>query len=52
MQDMPYFMKEKKWYRFDFEKHIFVLTKFATDKAKESYSEYIEARKNKIVSHG
>ena len=44
MKDMPYFMTEKKWYRFDFTKKMFVLTKYATDKAKQSYEEYLKGR--------
>ena len=40
MVDMPYFMTNKKWYSFDYEKRKYVLTDTATDKAKESYKEY------------
>lgn len=44
MQDMPYFMTNKKWYKFDFEKRMFVLTEYASDKAKESYQEYLKTK--------
>lgn len=40
MKEMPYFMTNHAWYRFDFEKRKFILTKYATDKAKQSYKEY------------
>lgn len=42
MRDMPYFMKNEKWFEFDFEKRVFVLTNEAPDKAKESYEEYLK----------
>lgn len=45
MRDMPYFMNDKKWYEFDFEKKIYILTKDAPEEAKESYEEY---RKEKL----
>ena len=45
MRDMPYFMNNKKWYAFDFEKRIYILTKDAPDKAKESYEEYLKTIK-------
>ena len=41
---MPYFMTNKKWYKFDFEKRMFVLTEYASDKAKESYQEYLKTK--------
>lgn len=44
MRDMPYFMTNEDWYKFDFEKRIFVLTEKAPEKAKESYKEYIKQR--------
>ena len=44
MQDMPYFMTNKKWYKFDFEKRMFVLTEHAPDEAKESYKEYLKTK--------
>ena len=46
MRDMPYFMKEKKWFEFDFKKRIFVLIKEATEEAKESYQKYLKELKN------
>ena len=42
MKDMPYFMSNEKWFEFDFGKRIFVLTKEAPRKAKESYDEYMK----------
>lgn len=42
MKDRPYFMNNKKWYKFDFSKRIFVLTDEAPEKAKESYEEYMK----------
>lgn len=42
MQDMPYFMTDQRWFSFDFKKRIFVLTEEATEKAKESYAEYMK----------
>ena len=44
MQDMPYFMSNKDWYTFDFEKRLFVLTEKAPEKAKESYAEYLKRK--------
>lgn len=41
---MPYFMNNEKWYEFDFEKRMFVLTDEAPDKAKESYKEFYKAK--------
>lgn len=40
MLDMPYFMKNKEWYRFDYEKRMYVLTEKAPQKAKESYKKF------------
>lgn len=40
--DMPYFMENEEWYEYDFEKRMFVLTKKAPEKAKESYKEWLE----------
>lgn len=48
MRDMPYFMENKQWFEFDFDKEIFVLTSQAPEKAKESYEEYLKERKNDI----
>lgn len=42
MRDMPYFMENKEWYSFDFDKRKFVLTDKATKEAKESYEKYIK----------
>lgn len=44
MMDMPYFMEDKKWYKYDFDKKKFVLTPQAPEKAKESYEEYLKSR--------
>ena len=44
MRDMPYFMTDKNWYKFDFKKRMWVLTDKAPDKAKESYEEYIKRK--------
>lgn len=46
MLDMPYFMTNKEWYRFDYDKDTFVLTEKAPEKAKKSYEEYIKEIKN------
>jgi len=45
MQDMPYFMTNKHWYTYDFEKKMFVLTPHAPESAKESYEEYLKNKK-------
>ena len=42
MVDMPYFMSDERWFEFDFDKRIFVLTEEAPQKAKESYEEYMK----------
>lgn len=46
MRDMPYFMNNEEWFRFDFDKRIFVLTEKAPEKAKESYNEYLKQKTN------
>lgn len=46
MWDMPYFMTNRKWYKYDFGKRMFVLTKYATEKAKKSYKEYLKTRQD------
>lgn len=46
MTDRPYFMENKKWFAFDFDKRMYVLTNQAPDKAKESYKEYVQGLKN------
>lgn len=48
MKEMPYFMTNSVWYKFDFDKKMFVLTEHATEKAKESYKEYYSDEYNKI----
>ena len=48
MKDMPYFMTDRRWFEFDFKKRMFVLTKDAPAKAKESYEEYIKAMKEQV----
>lgn len=45
MIDMPYFMTNKEWYYFDFQKRIFVLTEKAPQRAKESYDEFLKLTK-------
>ena len=42
MMDMPYFMTNKRWYKFDFRKRKYVLTDEAPEEAKKSYKEYYE----------
>ncbi len=42
MLDRPYFMTNRHWYTFDFEKHIYVLTPAAPEEAKESYEQYLK----------
>lgn len=42
IQDKPYFMENKEWYEFDFQKRMYVLTDKAPDKAKESYKKWIK----------
>lgn len=46
MLDMPYFMTNKEWYRFDFEEDRFVLTEKAPEEAKKSYEKYMKEEKN------
>lgn len=38
--EKPYFMQNKEWYYFDFDKKKFVLTDKATYKAKKSYKAF------------
>lgn len=40
MLDMPYFMQNEKWYRFDEKKRKFVLTKDAPESAIYSYKKF------------
>ena len=42
MRDRPYFMEDKTWFRFDFDKRMYVLTDLAPAKARESYEQYIK----------
>ena len=46
MMDRPYFMENKKWYKFDFYKRKFVLTDKAPEKAKVSYEEFYKQLNN------
>jgi len=43
---MPYFMTNKDWYMFDFDKRLFVLTEKAPEKARESYNEYLKQKED------
>lgn len=45
MQDRPYFMQDKSWYEFDFDKGEFVLTDKAPDDAKRSLAEFYRTEK-------
>ena len=40
MIDMPYFMTNKEWFYFDYQKRKFILTDKAPQKAKKSYNEF------------
>ena len=40
MIDLPYFMTNKEWYRFDYEKREWALTDKAPEDAKQSLEEY------------
>lgn len=42
MLDMPYFMENEKWYSYDFDKRMYVLTDEAPQEAKDSYTEYLK----------
>jgi len=50
MVDMPYFMTNKKWYRFDYKKKMFVLTDLAPKEAQKSYKDYMQEVKRE--NHG
>lgn len=52
MVDMPYFMNDKKWYKFDYEKRKYILTEEAPEKAKKSYEEYMKEVNNEVRSNG
>lgn len=45
----PYFMTNKKWYRFDYKKGIAVLTKDAPSEAVESYKQFYSALEGCLV---
>lgn len=45
MQDRPYFMQDKSWYAFDFDKGEFVLTEKAPEDAKRSLAEFYRMEK-------
>lgn len=45
MLDRPYFMENKEWYRFDYDKREWVLTDKAPEDAKKSLEEYNAALK-------
>ena len=42
--EKPYFLENKEWYYFDEEKEKYELTDKATDKAKQSFEEYIKIK--------
>ena len=44
MVDMPYFMSDERWFEFDFDKRIFVLTEEAPAEAQKSYEEYLNQK--------
>lgn len=46
MLDMPYFMNDARWYEFDFDKRMFVLTDEAPKEAKDSYDKWENERKH------
>ena len=46
MIDRPLFMENPKWYYFDYQKKIYVLTKDAPSKAKKSYDDYYKGLKH------
>lgn len=43
MLDMPFFMENESWYKFDFAKKKYVLTDEAPKEAKTSYEEFYKA---------
>lgn len=43
MQDRPYFMENKEWYAYDFEKRVYYCTDKAPEKAKQSLKEFYKA---------
>ena len=45
MQDRPYFMQNKEWYRFDFKSRRYVLTDKAPEKAKQSLKDFYRIEK-------
>lgn len=47
MMDRPYFMENKEWYKFDFQKRKYILTDKAPKEAKKSYEEFYKQLNNK-----
>lgn len=43
---MPFFMNDDTWFKYDFDKEMYVLTDKAPEKAKKSYKEYLKEREN------
>ena len=43
LQDMPYFMENEEWFRFDASVKKYILTSDAPPKAKESYEAFYKA---------
>lgn len=41
----PYFLTNKKWYYYDYDKLMYILTKEAPQKAIESYNEFYKKLK-------
>ena len=52
MVDMPYFMTNKKWYRFDYKQKKFVLTDAAPKEAQKSYDDYMREVKKENYGKG
>lgn len=52
MVDMPYFMENKEWYQFDYEKRKYVLTEKAPEEAKQSYKEFMKEVNNEVTNNG
>ena len=44
--DMPYFMENDEWYKFDFVIQKYILTDKAPEKAKESYERFMGLLQN------
>lgn len=45
MQDRPYFMQNKEWYDFDFDKRKYYCTDKAPEKAKRSLADFYKTEK-------